>query len=123
MLRTSGNNLQKGDVIKLLGKRFPPMVWKFEDRKIYYFQIELNGVRCLLDTNFFINRVQRFNCLTIDRALSKEYLLDMWQYLMHRKFMVSKVEYRFMTAFDESGQPTDKKIPVKFFYLKHLYKS
>lgn len=122
MIRTSGNHLQKGDVIKLLGKRFPPMVLAFDNRKIYYFQVEINGVQCLLDTAFF-KRVQQFNCLIIDRALSKEYLFDVWQYLMHRKFIVSGLEYHSIPIFDENGLPTDKKRLVKSFYLKHLYKS
>jgi hypothetical protein len=123
MIRTSGNHLQKGEVIKLLGKKFPPMVWESNGRKIYYFQVEINGVRCLLDTAFFYKRVQQFNCLTVDRALSKENLFDMWQYLMHRRFMISRVEYHPIPVFDENGLPTDKERLIKSFYLKHLYKS
>ena len=122
MTRISGNYLQKGEVIKLLGKKFPPMVWESNGRKIYYFQVEINGVRCLLDTAFF-KRVQRSNCLIVDRALSKEYLFDVWQYLMHRKFMVSGFEYYSIPIFDENGLPTGKERLVKSFYLKHLYKS
>lgn len=123
MLQISGTSLQKGDVIKILGKRNPPMVVEGNDRKVYYFQCEINNKRCFLDVRFFSQCVIPFYNLVIDRAISKETLLDFWLYIINRKFVITKCEYRQVPIFDRYGCKTDKTMPFKKFYLKHLYKN
>ena len=110
--------IKEGDVIKFLGKRYPPMI---DATGRYYFQCELNGKHCYISTDFF-SRIDTFYCLVIDRAVfNKKNLRDRWLYLMHRKFVVKRITIRTRPIFI-NGRKTEKSYPVKQYRLKHLYK-
>lgn len=94
------SSIKEGDVIKFLGKRYPPVI---DTMGKCYFQCELNGKHCYISVNFF-SRVENFYCLVVDRAVfDKKNLRDKWLYLMYRKFVVKRIIMHTRPLFTNSS--------------------